>query len=146
MTQQPTPTGPATPSDTEALRFDHDGTWRHHHDVDTQEPIWWTGVDHFGGEKREHRHWHRGAPAAPPDEAAMMLFYTSPAPLDESGHPKVTFWSELTEDERDHWRAHARPEGPAAPVAREEPTASDYPAEGPVPTSVQNAWNEAPER
>jgi hypothetical protein len=51
-------------------RFDHDGTWRHHHDADTQEPIWWTNVDQFGGEKREHRHWHRAELGVTPDEWA----------------------------------------------------------------------------
>jgi len=36
--------------------FDHDGTYRHHHDVDTGNPVWWGACDRFGGEKREHRH------------------------------------------------------------------------------------------
>lgn len=37
-------------------RFDHDGTFRHHHDSITRDPIWWEHAEQFGGEKREHRH------------------------------------------------------------------------------------------
>jgi hypothetical protein len=36
--------------------FDHGGTYRHHHDSQTGDPIWWERCEQFGGEKREHRH------------------------------------------------------------------------------------------
>jgi hypothetical protein len=51
-TQQPAEGG-------DGLRFDHDDTYRHHHDSETGEPVWWQNVEHFGGEKRHHVHWHR---------------------------------------------------------------------------------------
>ena len=54
---------PAPAAPTPHSRFDHDGTYRHHHDADTGEPIWWLNCEQFGGEKRLHRH---EAPAAPP--------------------------------------------------------------------------------
>lgn len=44
-----------------AERFDHDGTFRHHHDSITRDPIWWEYAEQFGGEKREHRHEARPA-------------------------------------------------------------------------------------
>lgn len=55
----------ARPAPDGALRFDHDGTWRHHHHYATNEPIWWENVEQFGGEKRHHVHQHRAARRAP---------------------------------------------------------------------------------
>jgi hypothetical protein len=56
------------------LRFDHDGTWRHHHDADTAEPVWWGNVEQFGGEKRHHIHRHASAPAPAGLATALRSF------------------------------------------------------------------------
>ena len=55
-----------------AARFDHDGTFPHHHDADTAEPVWWQNVDNLG-EKREHRHHHltERASGGLPDRMAL---------------------------------------------------------------------------
>ena len=59
----------------ETPRFDHDGTYRHHHHFETGEPVWWQNVEHFGGEKRHHIHWHRAASVdeTPPDALREAL-------------------------------------------------------------------------
>lgn len=36
--------------------YDHEGTWRHHHDDQTGNAVWWLNVTVYGGEKRPHRH------------------------------------------------------------------------------------------
>jgi hypothetical protein len=63
------PTPPEPPGERE--RFDHDGTYRHHHDVDTAEPIWWQNCEQFGGEKVAHKHHHREA--TPPEPGLSCL-------------------------------------------------------------------------
>lgn len=66
-----------------AHRYDHDEMWRHHHDSETGDPIWWEGVAQFGGFPGEHR--HDEAEAAPsPDDGALRAAVEALDWLDEN--------------------------------------------------------------